>query len=501
MNRITDLAKKYRFYIILLALSAFSLIYMICYSGIKSLWYDDIYQIYFTWEKTFFEAIEHIKSVDLNPPLWSIFTFFWQKIVPFGTTWLKLPSIIAVSISIILVGLCAKKIFGEKVGLTASILSTLHAGVVIICGFSYRSYGALFLFSSLLIYTFSRRYFAPTLFNRVLFLLSVFLIGFTHYFGALLCVFLAICDFILCLKGKQKKTFIVEYAIVGICELPWLLSQLSNITETFGDFWTSKPTVFEIAKLLKLFTLDSYILLVIFIILAVITVIELIRYFKNKYINENINSFIFRIIFLTVPSLFVFTIFLYSQLSSGASLWVHRYFYLLIPLVIIFISASLIKLFDVISQRYLRSQQKGLVASICLFAVLLGILVPKYLITIHEDTYVEYEPFEQAAEIVMAQPEITSGEQVLVFNTTKCAGGWDYYLGQKNSRDMSNVTLVGLHEYTNDLASSYDTIIIYAVHFDGTFDIDEIIRNLLKTHSFEHVDAHYSIYKFTKNVK
>ena len=98
----------------------------------------------------------------------------------------------------------------------------------------------------------------------------------------------------------------------------------------------------------------------------------------------------------------------------------------------------------------------------------------------------------------MAQPEINGDGQVLIFNTTKCAGGWDYYLGQKNSREMNNVTLVGLHDYSAELAADYDTVIIYAVHFDGSFDEVEIIDELLNTHHLDFTDFDYNIYKFTK---
>ena len=485
-------------------LSAFSLIYMLCLSGIKSLWYDDIYQIYFTWERSFSESMKLISSVDLNPPLWAVFTFFWQKIAPFGTTWLRLPSMLFVWGGIFFTGLCAKRLFGEKTAIVAAILCSFHAGVAITCGYSYRSYGALFFSSALLIYAFVRRYFAPTLPNRLLFLLSVFLIGFTHYFGALLCIFLAICDFILCLKGKQKKTFIIEYAIVGICELPWLLFQLSNITSTLGNFWTSKPSFYDLIDLFRQLMLNSYVLLVLFGILAVTTIVELIRYFKTRHTEEASDSFLFRNIFLFVPLVFILFIFFYSQLSSRTSLWVDRYFYHLIPLVILFVSATLVKFFDILSTHWLKLKWQKLVANICLFAILLGALVPTYMIAIRKEVDDEYEPFEQAAELVMSQPEITSGERVLVFNTTPCASGWDYYLGHKNSRDMSNVKLVGLLDYTNDLAASYDTVILYAVHFDGTFDEKAIIHELEETHSLEIINAHYdlcnvTLYKFTKN--
>ena len=498
MNSIASFAKKNKFYITIFLLSSLSLVYMICLSGIKSLWYDDIYQIYFTWEKTYAEAMKHVLSVDLNPPFWSTFTYFWQKAVPFGTSWLKLPSMLAVCGGTIFTGLCAKRIFGEKTALLAVILTVLHSGVVITCGYSYRAYGALFLFSSFLIYAYARRYFAPTLFNRVLFCIAVFFIGFTHYFGALLCIFLAACDLVLCIKGKQKKSFIVEYLIVGLCELPWLLAQLSNIQETFSDFWTSKPTFIDLIDVLRKLTLDSYILLAIFVVLAVLTVVETVIAVKNKETIYNDNCLLFRILFLSIPVLFILLIFVYSQLNSSASLWVSRYFFFLIPLIIVFIAASFVRATEAIIERYVKTEKKAIISTVCVFAVIIAIFAPQFFIKVHKDTYIEYEPFEQAAEVVMAQPEINGDGQVLIFNTTKCAGGWDYYLGQKNSREMNNVTLVGLHDYSAELAADYDTVIIYAVHFDGSFDEVEIIDELLNTHHLDFTDFDYNIYKFTK---
>ena len=85
--------KKYGFYTAIASVSLAAFVFMVFLAGEKSLWYDDIYQIYFSWNRSFIDTLKIVMQVDLNPPLWAVISFLWLKVAPYGTVWLKLPAI------------------------------------------------------------------------------------------------------------------------------------------------------------------------------------------------------------------------------------------------------------------------------------------------------------------------------------------------------------------------------------------------------------------------
>ena len=172
----------------------------------------------------------------------------------------------------------------------------------------------------------------------------------------------------------------------------------------------------------------------------------------------------------------------------------------MIPLIIVFISAALVDVFKRLIDSSVHLMKYRIAIVTGLFISLLIALVPKYITYIPKESKTEYEPFERAAEIVMSQPEIVTGEKVLLFNTTPCAKGWEYYLGKKNTRSLDNIDLIGNLEFADTPVSSYDTVFIYAVHLDGDIDLEKELDELSHTHNIEIVDAHYNIYKLTKKI-
>ena len=486
--------KRNKYCITILAIALFNFIFTLSFSGIKSLWYDDIYQLYFSWDRSFFESMELISKVDLNPPLWAMLAFVWLKIAPFGTVWVKLPSMILVSFTVILVSQIAKELYEKKVGVISAILFSLSSLVTIECSYSFRPYGIYLFASAFIIWAYIKKIKNYSLKNRLIFGLSIFTVAFTHYFGALLCVFFGLADLILFIRKRQKWDFIIEYAIVAVLELAWLIPQLYTINTALSSFWPSPPTLLSYFKTFKYLVLNSNILSLAFWALSVYFIFGIIRAVKEKRTDGIFEiEYFSKLIFLLVPVLFVLLIFVYSNIRPESSVWVDRYFLCLYPMIILFISSSVIEIYGILKKQKIRAIAFAVSCAICF-----GVLLPKYIYEVVDSVYTEYEPFEQVADMVMRQPDVRDGDKILLINTTNCGRGWMYYLSRNSSRDVSNIEIMDLTNYSSKTIFKYDTVYMYAVHFDGSFSADKIREEISQTHVETIIDSKYNLYKYER---
>lgn len=492
----SDFLKKYGFYISLSLFSLAYLVFMICFSGVRSLWYDDIYQIYFSWNRPLLDSLKTVLKVDLNPPLWAFISYLWLKIAPYGTVWLKLPSMVMVAMSVFTVGLAGKEAFNKKIGAFAAFLFAMSPLVTLDCAYSFRAYGLYMFASTFIVYAYVKKLKDPNVKNRIIFAVAVFLIAFTHYFGALLCVFLGISDLILAIVKKQPKSFFIEYVAVASVELLWFIPQLTTIGSALSSFWPSRPTVLSYFKAFKVILYDSWIAFAVFALAFLFFIYYIIITVKNK----NGHSLLFdskeytKIIFILIPILYILLIFVYSNLKPESSVWVERYFFSLYPMLILFISVNMVEIGDRLLERIKLSSIVNASAVI----ILAAIITFNYSNTVITKVKKEYEPFEQVAEFVMSQPEIKSGDDVLIINTTNCGVGWNYYLFKNNTVDMQNVHTMDLLSYSSSEILKHDVIFLYAVHFDGSFSLDEIREEISQTHYEEILDVKRNVYKYVR---
>ena len=510
-----DFIKKHGFHFGLIFICLAQFIFLISLAGIKSLWYDDIYQLFFSWNRSLEEAFEMVLKVDLNPPLWPFVSFLWLKIAPYGTVWLKLPSIIFTVAAGYIFGLSLKEVFNKRVGLLGTLIFALSPYNALECAYTFRAYGLFLFASSLIIYAYIKKTKNPSVKNRILFGISVFILAFTHYFGALLCVFLGAFDLILAIKKKQKFHFFIEYAIVAILELAWLIPQISTISVALSNFWPPNPTVFSGFGLLWSFLHNSIVSMVIFCILLLIFIAMLVMRMKKRGFSVIFSpSLYFRLVFLLTPLLMIAAIIVYCNINTKSSLWVYRYFLCLYPMIMFFFVSTLFFAIKAICLKI-----KGKIGSICkigVICVLIGLLTVNYSIHIVKDTFTVYEPFEQSAETIMSGQEIKDGEYVIVYSTANCGKGWRYYLSKNNSVDTSNISLMDNTDYVDNKSGLfYDmsrckTVYIYAEHLfsdEDRYRLQEIRQHLQTTHTETVIDQgvdegnslKWAIYKYKIN--
>ena len=500
--------KKYGFYLILSAVTLSHLVFVLCFSGVRSLWYDDIYQLFFTWNRSFIDSMNVVMRVDLNPPLWAVITHLWLKIAPYGTFWLKFPSVILVSATVFVVGLAGKELSSKKAGIIAAIFMALSPFATLECAYTFRAYGLYIFAAAFLAYAYVKKLKEQSIKNRIIFAVAIFLIAFTHYFGAFMCVFLGFFDLILAIFKKQKANFFIEYVSVASLELLWFVPQLTTISSALKAFWPPKPQLKYFFDLFKTLMFDSVTLAFIYpVAIAFFITFIIIKHKSIKKILASLLSYkgFCELVFMSVPVLMVFTIFVYSNLKPESSVWVYRYFASMVPMIFLFTASALITFYDFFKEKL---KLVSIISTIVAVIILVGAFVPNYVINVTGEMKKEYEPFEQAAEIIMSQPEIKEGEKVLIINTTNCSGGWVYYLSQNNTVDLNNIRLLDLEEYQRNGATvssyildeflEYDTIFLYIEHVDTTFVPSKIREGIAQTHVEEIIDGSRRIYKYVR---
>ena len=497
--------KRHSFGISLALIAALNFLFLACLSASRSLWHDDIYQLFFSWDRTFMDSMKTILEVDLNPPLWGILSFLWLKIAPFGTFWLRLPSLLFVSTSSCFLGLAAKELYGKRVGVITAILCALSPYVAIECAFSFRAYGLYLFVSSLTAFAYVRKLKRPSLGNRIFFFLGVLSVSMTHYFGALLCAFLFLSDLILACKRRQPKTFFLEYGIACLLELPWVVLHLETISSAMLDFWPPTPSFLSYLHFFKAMPLNSYVLAPLLLILTVWFWIRSVR----RYRRENADSLwepehYTRVLFLAIPLILVLSILVYCNIAPRSSAWVYRYFFSIFPFLILFYGFALSDFIDWLSQKIASPRWTPNLLALLLSVL---ILIPNYTIQVIVEEQTEYEPFEQVADMLMEQPEIVNREDAIIYCTINCVDGWRYYLSENRSRSMEGITLLGNADYFRDPQGIMDSmkncelVFFYEEHLQT--ESEEILAHQLraelsKTHDEIIMDADRDVYKFVR---
>ena len=501
-----NLIKKHSFHLGLIGIVAANLIFLLSFAGVRSLWYDDIYQLFFSWNRSFADTMRTVLSVDLNPPLWAVISHFWLKIAPYGTFFVKLPSVLFVSGGVYLCGLAGKELFGKRAGILSAFLFAVSPYVVTECAFSFRAYGLYLFASAFIIYAYARKLKEPTFGNRVLFGIGVFLVAFTHYFGALLYVFLGISDLVLAIKKKQKANFFIEYVSVAVLELFWLVPQVTTITTALSGFWPPRPNILSCLNLFSYLLHESYFIAVIFLIALAFLAVRLVKKVKRKGAETAFESESYaKAAFTLICVLMVAAIAVYCNIRPQSSVWVYRYFFCLYPMLMLLFASAMLDAFELMISRVSKKRERTVgIISVSLVAV---IFLSNYAGTVIYKHSEEFEPFEQVADLIMSEDEVKDGEQVLVYSTVDCGEGFRYYLSRNNTVNTDHIRIMDNVDYVTDkegllkALSEYDTVYLYGEHMFTSADstkLSELKDILSETHKGELIDRERTVYKYVK---
>ncbi|HOO29299.1 MAG TPA: hypothetical protein PLU43_12610, partial [Lachnospiraceae bacterium] len=181
-------------YFILAAVSLTYFLYMLCFCNLRSLWVDDLAQIEIAVQPSIIAMLKETIFLDNNPPLFHLISYFWIRLAPYGTGWLKLPGMVFASIGLYVCGLTAYRLFGKPAALFCVAMGFLQKGLVSLAAYTFRPYGLYFCLLSFMLFFYVKSRMQFTWKRNLLFMISLILAVYTHYFSILFCIVFFLFD-------------------------------------------------------------------------------------------------------------------------------------------------------------------------------------------------------------------------------------------------------------------------------------------------------------------
>lgn len=423
-------------YLIIAGISLLYFIYMLFYCDIRSLWMDDLAQIQIAVQDSLVNMFKETIILDNNPPLYHFLSYFWIRLVPYGTGWLKLLNIIFVSIGLYLCGITAMEIKNRTAGIICVLMGLLHRGVVFLAAYTFRPYGLFFLLSAMMLFFYVKSRKRFTVRGNLLFLLSMILAVYTHYFAILLCIGFFLFDVYLVVKKRFKWMQLHSYPLAAVLLLPWIAVIMKNSLDRLKNFWPKKPNFSSLCHMVyELLGEDK--ILVLIVLLSAVTVLCFVFYQVRKKSVENKDLYLY-LSLLVIPAFSILSVYGVSKYAdSFTSLFVTRYFVGILPFLLVLCGLAFSILFNWFIKKTDRKLLQKNVAVFFLIGVVILCIRNAKKTDIHEHMY--NEPFQEVSEYLMTQEDIYD-DDVVIFNTcNELPKGWDYYLSHKGARDSVNV--------------------------------------------------------------
>jgi len=264
----------------------------------QSLWNDELH----TWEAVHRESLSEVFQkgirVEVHPPLYFIFMYYWQKYVGDTETLLRLPSAVAGVLAVFAIYLVGRRLYSDREGLIAAALTA-----VMHCPIRYsqeaRPYAMLLLFSLLATYYWlsvagslseGKR---PKTWETVAFIVAAVLTSYTHYFGLYYVGLLGVAgSLMMVLKRRWFQGLVyfpLVYVPVALSYIPWLETLSRHLR--MRSFWIPAPTPRAPYQFLRFALNHSPYVVVVFLALCMwLLGITLYRFLRKKQPAPTVRS-------------------------------------------------------------------------------------------------------------------------------------------------------------------------------------------------------------------
>ncbi len=430
---------KKKFYkIVSISLLVVMFLFM-CFDAAKqSFWLDELdWTIDFIANNSFFEMIKQLLEKGYNLPLYYLVMFPIYKIVPYGELFLLLPNIIVTLIGVILTKKIGDKIFGEDKGFPALVLAATSYILVYQCAFELRPYAFLYCLSAWVLYNFIKRQTDNTLKNNIIYTISLILLAYTHWFGCLIIVFYFLVEAYRFLKKELNLKFILPYIALGISFLPWFISMMLMHTVNLSDYFAALPTIDGVKTIFTYLLGDNLLLIGLFVFGIILFLISLTNK-KLKY-NFNLKVLVGSIIWT------ITTIFIYSRfINPSGSLFVNRYFLVVLPHIFILASLPLILLLNLkvkTGSKALELEINDIKVDYKISLVIISILIVTLGVQnyykVHKEVNTYWQPYREISNLLVSDKDIHKQDSAVV--TSVGDGYLAYYFEKRNYKLPENV--------------------------------------------------------------
>lgn len=405
--------------------------FMIKYASTQSFWEDEL-----KWTIGFFdglritEMIHKLLESGYNLPLFYLIMYPIYQIAPFGEVFLLIPSIIFIIIGIIIVAKIGKKLGEPFLVCIVILLLCTSKTLLISCAWEFRPYALLFCNSALVLLTFINKINEPTKKNIIIYGICSILLLYTHWFGALLLALYGLIDMILFFRKKSKIDWIISYIIAGVAFIPWMYLMFKTHTNDLTNYWAWVPQLTTPFNSIYYLLGESKFLLTVFAI-GCLLIVGSFGYNLLKKKSEKKQN-IWLLILLSIIWVFTIIVIYSIYINPNGSLYVLRYFIVILPHLFLITSYSYIKVADIIIDQ-LKNKKSKIIMNYTLkiisliTVIILGVF--SYNLSIASAKSV-YEPYREASEYLNSDKGIYSNESILI---TLSDDAWiKYYFIKRN---------------------------------------------------------------------
>lgn len=449
-----------------------------CYDASKqSFWIDELdWTISFFNKANIFDMLHALSTKGYNLPLYYIVMFPIYKIAPYGELWLLLPNFFAIIFGILILKKIREKIGGKDLGFASLCIAVTSYVLITQSGFELRPYAFLFLFSTWTLYRFINLLELDSKKNKILYAISMILLAYTHWYGCLIIVFYFLADAIRFIRKKIKLSFILPYIFLGITFLPWFILLIVNNQIDVLEYWSDIPHLNAGIKIIKYLLSNNSLSLILF----VLSIFCFLLYFLSKKTNKKE----FRYQGLCIGSIIwiVTVIFIYSRfINPNGSLYVLRYFTVLLPHVFILTAIPLAELLHLnikINGKKINVEVNdfSIKKEVALLLVLctVGLIGYSNYLKAHKHVKKINEPYREVSNIIAKKDDIYSGNSALMVST-----GTTYltYYFEKRGYELPPNVYVGDDQANNNIDEDLYRVIISKNVIDSTgCKLDELLK-------------------------
>ena len=366
-----------------------------------------------------------------NLPLYYLILWPFFLINHTNQFWLTLPSFVFTIIGLIYIYKISKKICNKKIALLTLMIACSSLFLLPQIAWSIRPYALLFALSTMSFYYYIKKNEDEKWYNYLIYYIVITLLLFTHWFSAFIVFAYGIRDLVLVIKRKIKFKYFVFYVIPLLLILIWIFYVLRQHISSFDDYWPTPP------KLIRIYNLILYMVNYNWISLIVLGLAIIFKSIK-KEVKLKFSSNDKLILYFLGCSLFiVLGIFIYScYINPKSSLWVGRYFIVIVPHIVIALGYYINKLINSASKLY--SKTIGFILKVVPF--LLAFLTICYNIAHSiKDPYAGSNAinYEEICNYLLQQEDVYDDKTIIIF----AVGTYfiDYYIKYHNITPPCNL--------------------------------------------------------------
>lgn len=454
------------------AIAIISVYILFQYSENTSFWYDEIWQIGFCLEDEC--TIEKLLFTHSNyyPGFYMEILSWVYRIAPYGERWLLLLPEVFTVWGIYLVAMAAKRVYGSISSIFVMLLGTTNTTLIVRSAYEFRGYWLLFFSCCLTLYIYVRYRnslnIKATWKRLFTYGVALWFPATSHVFGVFFSAGLAITDMAYMLAKRLSPKWIVSFCFTGVLYFPWFYNMICCNVWSMQELWNGTPSLESIVTLLQNWSshgIFGHCLLLIGIGL-ILAKIGLLIYKRERF------DAIEGAPLITLIFIISFVYFYGKYINPTSTMWVERYFVVLVPCILwlqALAAISLCKLFK---------KQKATIAAICLACACIGITNTLQWFPTTENGG---EQCRQAADWFYTQANTIYNDSTIIVSALGNYPdiGWrDYYLTRKGRRDMPNI----INQQDVDPAVFEDKSVVYLYYEHSK--IAERMLKLLEENGF-----------------